>query len=160
MCLEPIRYSFPVLLTLPKYATRIGDGSTLEEVIARCDEHAPFLISQCTSDLSELDWPTTPFYQWIIKRHDVSERPSVSMASKINLGLRRLTEKNWSVCVKGLNPSDPLPWRSTVCRYLRHFLRELATARQLHQLRVATLPLRSPNPMEVRHHDARHGHAP
>ncbi|KAF4333952.1 hypothetical protein FBEOM_12236 [Fusarium beomiforme] len=29
-----------------EYAASIGDGSTLEEVIARCDEHASFLISQ------------------------------------------------------------------------------------------------------------------
>jgi hypothetical protein len=52
-----------------EYATRIGDGSTLEEVISRCDKHASFLIAQCTQDSSELDWRTTPFYQWLIKRH-------------------------------------------------------------------------------------------
>jgi hypothetical protein len=52
-----------------EYATRIGDGSTLEDVISRCDKHASFLIAQCTGDESELDWRTTPFYQWLIKRH-------------------------------------------------------------------------------------------
>ncbi|CEI39441.1 unnamed protein product [Fusarium venenatum] len=52
-----------------EYATKIGDGSTLEDVISRCDKHASFLISQCTGDSSELDWRTTPFYQWLIKRH-------------------------------------------------------------------------------------------
>ncbi|KAF4452918.1 hypothetical protein F53441_4344 [Fusarium austroafricanum] len=52
-----------------EYAASIGDGSTLEEVVARCDEHASFLIAQCTQDQSEVEWPATPFYKWLIDRH-------------------------------------------------------------------------------------------
>ncbi|KAF9765158.1 hypothetical protein IL306_002599 [Fusarium sp. DS 682] len=52
-----------------EYAASIGDGSTLEEVIARCDEHASFLISQCIQDQSEVEWSVTPFYKWLIERH-------------------------------------------------------------------------------------------
>ncbi|KAF4998516.1 hypothetical protein FGRMN_3135 [Fusarium graminum] len=52
-----------------QYATQIGDGSTLQTVRDRCDEHASFLISQCLQDVNELDWTTTPFYKWMIDRH-------------------------------------------------------------------------------------------
>ncbi|KAF4965897.1 hypothetical protein FSARC_6367 [Fusarium sarcochroum] len=52
-----------------QYAAMVGDGATLEEVMARCDEHASFLISQCTQDRSEVDWDATPFYKWLIDRH-------------------------------------------------------------------------------------------
>ncbi|KAF4958241.1 hypothetical protein FGADI_2613 [Fusarium gaditjirri] len=52
-----------------EYAASIGDGSTLEEVIARCDEHASFLIAQCIQDQGEAEWFVTPFYKWLINRH-------------------------------------------------------------------------------------------
>ncbi|EWZ45378.1 uncharacterized protein FOBCDRAFT_198962 [Fusarium oxysporum Fo47] len=52
-----------------EYAASIGDGSTLEEVIARCDDHASFLIAQCIQDQSEVEWFVTPFYKWLINRH-------------------------------------------------------------------------------------------
>ncbi|KAM0558603.1 hypothetical protein ACHAPJ_004801 [Fusarium lateritium] len=52
-----------------QYAAMIGDGSTLEEVMTRCDEHASFLIAQCTQDMSEVDWNATQFYKWLIDRH-------------------------------------------------------------------------------------------
>ncbi|KAI1072486.1 hypothetical protein LB507_003229 [Fusarium sp. FIESC RH6] len=90
-----------------EYATRIGDGSTLEEVIARCDEHAPFLISQCTSDLSELDWPTTPFYQWIIKRHDETYRKELERLRK-----GPQPQRSPSVEINGLPVPQTLPSRT------------------------------------------------
>ncbi|KAI5461284.1 hypothetical protein BGZ63DRAFT_486843 [Mariannaea sp. PMI_226] len=56
-----------------KYAAAIGDGSTLEEVIDRCKEHASFMISQiATEDQSEFDWETTLFYKWLAEVHDNS----------------------------------------------------------------------------------------
>ncbi|KAI1026294.1 hypothetical protein LB504_011315 [Fusarium proliferatum] len=55
--------------SLFKYAASIGDGSTLEEVITRCDDHASFLIAQCIQDQSEVEWFVTPFFKWLINRH-------------------------------------------------------------------------------------------
>ncbi|KAF5607923.1 uncharacterized protein FSUBG_5025 [Fusarium subglutinans] len=52
-----------------EYAASIGDGSTLEEVITRCDDHASFLIAQCIQDQSEVEWYVTPFFKWLINRH-------------------------------------------------------------------------------------------
>ncbi|KAM0346100.1 hypothetical protein ACHAPU_005865 [Fusarium lateritium] len=52
-----------------QYATQIGDGSTLQIVKGRCDEHASFLISQCLQDVNEVDWTATPFFKWMINRH-------------------------------------------------------------------------------------------
>ncbi|KAF5630671.1 uncharacterized protein FTJAE_8127 [Fusarium tjaetaba] len=52
-----------------EYAASIGDGSTLEEVITRCDDHASFLIAQCIQDQSEVEWSVTPFFKWLINRH-------------------------------------------------------------------------------------------
>ncbi|EWG47982.1 hypothetical protein FVEG_07938 [Fusarium verticillioides 7600] len=52
-----------------EYAASIGDGSTLEEVITRCDGHASFLIAQCIQDQSEVEWSMTPFFKWLINRH-------------------------------------------------------------------------------------------
>ncbi|KAG4291050.1 hypothetical protein FPRO06_02936 [Fusarium proliferatum] len=43
------------LKELYQYAASIGDGSTLEEVITRCDDHASFLIAQCIQDQSEVE---------------------------------------------------------------------------------------------------------
>ncbi|KAM5342530.1 hypothetical protein ACJ41O_013496 [Fusarium nematophilum] len=52
------------------YAARIGDGSTLEEVIERCEEHALFLISQCMQEEEAIfDWTNNPFYKWLTTRH-------------------------------------------------------------------------------------------
>ncbi|RGP77764.1 hypothetical protein FLONG3_4153 [Fusarium longipes] len=66
-----------------EYATRIGDGSTLEDVIARCDKHASFLIAQCTQDNDELDWQTTQFYQWLIKRHSDTYHKEIDRLNKL-----------------------------------------------------------------------------
>ncbi|KAM0435266.1 hypothetical protein ACHAPT_003360 [Fusarium lateritium] len=53
-----------------EYATLIGDGSTLEEVIERCGEHASFLISQCMQEDPEVfEWDSNPFYQWLVAKH-------------------------------------------------------------------------------------------
>ncbi|KAJ4237488.1 hypothetical protein NW759_000598 [Fusarium solani] len=53
-----------------EYATLIGDGSTLEEVIERCDEHASFLISQCMQEEPDVfEWGSNPFYQWLVDNY-------------------------------------------------------------------------------------------
>ncbi|KAH7008218.1 hypothetical protein EDB80DRAFT_715908 [Ilyonectria destructans] len=53
-----------------QYAAKVGDGSTLDEVIERCMEHAPFLISQFTQeDPAEFDWRPTLFYRWLTNKH-------------------------------------------------------------------------------------------
>ncbi|KAF7549041.1 hypothetical protein G7Z17_g6643 [Cylindrodendrum hubeiense] len=53
-----------------QYSAKIGDGSTLDEVIERCMEHAPFLISQFTQeDPDEFDWRPTLFYSWLTNKH-------------------------------------------------------------------------------------------
>lgn len=59
-----------------KYAVLVGDGSFRDEVIAACDEHAPFLISQFFSDErlpkeERIDWLATTFYRWLTARHPV-----------------------------------------------------------------------------------------
>ncbi|KPM41568.1 hypothetical protein AK830_g4946 [Neonectria ditissima] len=51
-----------------KYAASIGDGSTLDEVIKRCEEHAEFLMSQFELEL-DFDWRATPFYKWMTAKH-------------------------------------------------------------------------------------------
>ncbi|KAK7421791.1 hypothetical protein QQX98_002006 [Neonectria punicea] len=51
-----------------KYAASIGDGSTLDEVVKRCEEHAEFLMSQFELEL-EFDWRTTLFYRWMTNKH-------------------------------------------------------------------------------------------
>ncbi|PFH59068.1 hypothetical protein XA68_12833 [Ophiocordyceps unilateralis] len=48
-----------------QYAARVGDGSTLDEVIARCREHAAFLINQFLHLNTHIDWKPTAFYRWI-----------------------------------------------------------------------------------------------
>ncbi|KAF4469733.1 hypothetical protein FALBO_3379 [Fusarium albosuccineum] len=53
-----------------EYAAMVGDGSTLEEVLERCDEHASFLISQCLQE-EGFDWSDNPFYKWLVGRHHV-----------------------------------------------------------------------------------------
>ncbi|KAJ6438524.1 hypothetical protein O9K51_09117 [Purpureocillium lavendulum] len=50
-----------------KYAVSIGDGSTLEEVIERCHEHAGFFIGKFQQD--PFDWSVTPFYRWLTAEH-------------------------------------------------------------------------------------------
>ncbi|KAM3504090.1 hypothetical protein MY11210_008477 [Beauveria gryllotalpidicola] len=48
-----------------KYAASVGDGSTYEDVVGRCNRHAIFLISQFMQDDGSMDWKTTAFYKWI-----------------------------------------------------------------------------------------------
>ncbi|KAG6010765.1 hypothetical protein E4U21_004153 [Claviceps maximensis] len=48
-----------------KYAVRIGDGSTFEEVIARAREHSFFFLNKLSQNDTSLDWSTTAFYKWI-----------------------------------------------------------------------------------------------
>nr|XP_036579293.1 uncharacterized protein CTRU02_10903 [Colletotrichum truncatum]KAF6786779.1 hypothetical protein CTRU02_10903 [Colletotrichum truncatum] len=47
----------------------MGDGATYDEVVARCDDHAPFLISHFYEDSNAFDWPPTSFFQWLVERH-------------------------------------------------------------------------------------------
>ncbi|KAH6689589.1 hypothetical protein F5X68DRAFT_260251 [Plectosphaerella plurivora] len=63
-----------------KYAVLVGDGCFRDEVIAACDEHAPFLISQFFYDerpgnQDKFGWPSTAFYRWLTARHpDIVEK--------------------------------------------------------------------------------------
>ncbi|KJZ74198.1 hypothetical protein HIM_06429 [Hirsutella minnesotensis 3608] len=51
-----------------KYAARVGDGCTFEEVVARCSEHAGFFISQSLHE-TIIDWKPTAFYKWLTSEH-------------------------------------------------------------------------------------------
>lgn len=74
---EDILATLDIETTLLKYAIRAGDGSVFEEVVAACDEHAPFLISQFSqdeklaADEGKFDWRPTTFYNWLTSRHSV-----------------------------------------------------------------------------------------
>ncbi|OAR03791.1 hypothetical protein LLEC1_04660 [Akanthomyces lecanii] len=48
-----------------KYSAFLGDGSTYEDVVARCNKHAIFLISQFMQDDGVVDWKATAFYRWM-----------------------------------------------------------------------------------------------
>ncbi|KAF9881056.1 hypothetical protein CkaCkLH20_01206 [Colletotrichum karsti] len=52
-----------------KYAVAVGDGATYDEVVSRCDEHAPFLISHFYEDSPNFDWSPTVFFKWMVGRH-------------------------------------------------------------------------------------------
>ncbi|GJN85926.1 hypothetical protein PLIIFM63780_009501 [Purpureocillium lilacinum] len=51
-----------------KYALNVGDGSTLEEVIERCHEHAGFFI--CKFQQDTFDWSATAFHRWLTAEHE------------------------------------------------------------------------------------------
>jgi hypothetical protein len=79
-----------------KYAVLVGDGSFRDEVIAACDEHAPFLISQFSYDKREggTDWPATTFYRWLTARHPVRHLfPSQSPSFSANMWHQDIVEK-------------------------------------------------------------------
>ncbi|PNY24969.1 Uncharacterized protein TCAP_05090 [Tolypocladium capitatum] len=48
-----------------RYAARVGDGCTFDEVTERCNEHAGFFISQFAQQDTLLDWQSTAFYRWL-----------------------------------------------------------------------------------------------
>ncbi|KAJ3495192.1 hypothetical protein NLG97_g3570 [Lecanicillium saksenae] len=52
-----------------KYAAFVGDGSTYDDVVARCNKHAVFLISQFMQDDSVTDWPSTDLYKWMLSQN-------------------------------------------------------------------------------------------
>ncbi|OLN82127.1 hypothetical protein CCHL11_07627 [Colletotrichum chlorophyti] len=52
-----------------KYAVHVGDGATYEEVMARFDDHALFLISHFYEDHKTFDWTPTVLFKWIVARH-------------------------------------------------------------------------------------------
>ncbi|KAG6084630.1 hypothetical protein E4U15_001543 [Claviceps sp. LM218 group G6] len=54
------------------YAVRIGDGSTIEEVFGRAQEHAAFFIDKISQNDDPLDWSTTAFYKYVCSQ--VSEQ--------------------------------------------------------------------------------------
>lgn len=59
----------------------MGDGSTLDEVVQKCNDLAPFFISQFSQESPSIfDWRNTTFYKWIIKNNPVSEAFSVIYA--------------------------------------------------------------------------------
>lgn len=58
-----------------QYAARVGDGSTFDEVIERCNDHAGFFISQFAQQETLLDWQPTAFYKWLTTEHAVSIVP-------------------------------------------------------------------------------------
>ncbi len=43
----------------------MGDGSTYDDVVGRCNKHAIFLISQFMQDDGVVDWKATTFYKWM-----------------------------------------------------------------------------------------------
>ncbi|KAK1599567.1 uncharacterized protein LY79DRAFT_144608 [Colletotrichum navitas] len=51
-----------------RYAVAMGDGATYDEVVARCDDHAHFLLSHFYED-ADMDWSPTVFFKWMTKRH-------------------------------------------------------------------------------------------
>ncbi|GAB0137139.1 hypothetical protein EsDP_00005419 [Epichloe bromicola] len=63
-----------------KYAARIGDGSTFEEVVARAREHASFFVDRLSQNDGIFDWTTTAFYKWIKSEH--AERENNATASE------------------------------------------------------------------------------
>ncbi|CAG9943335.1 unnamed protein product [Clonostachys rosea f. rosea IK726] len=64
---DPIERLAPVFL---QYAIRVGDGSTVEEVAARCNEIAPFLLCQfLKTDEEYNDWKKTYLYRWLTSNH-------------------------------------------------------------------------------------------
>ncbi|KAL2760630.1 hypothetical protein ACRALDRAFT_1053715 [Sodiomyces alcalophilus JCM 7366] len=53
-----------------KFAVNAGDGAVYQEVVASCDEHAPFLISHFyEEDKSYFDWEPTTLFKWLTSRH-------------------------------------------------------------------------------------------
>ncbi|KAJ6789030.1 hypothetical protein PWT90_07829 [Aphanocladium album] len=52
-----------------KYAAFVGDGSTYDDVVERCNKHAVFLISQFLQDDGAVEWHSTDFYKWMISRN-------------------------------------------------------------------------------------------
>ncbi|KAI9149224.1 hypothetical protein HJFPF1_11273 [Paramyrothecium foliicola] len=53
-----------------QYAVRVGDGSTFEDVVERCGEHAFFFIWQFSQENPEHhDWKATGFYKWLLSKH-------------------------------------------------------------------------------------------
>ncbi|KFA78502.1 hypothetical protein S40288_01510 [Stachybotrys chartarum IBT 40288] len=56
---------------LHQYATRVGDGATLEEAKQRCIDHAPFFLFQFVQESPDLiDWKSTGLYKWLTSEHD------------------------------------------------------------------------------------------
>ncbi|KAF6823891.1 defective in methylation-7 protein-like protein [Colletotrichum musicola] len=68
---------------LLKYAVAIGDGATYDEVIARCDNHAPFLISHFYEDSHAFDWPPTVFFKWLVERHPETHANVLEARNKV-----------------------------------------------------------------------------
>ncbi|KAK1992466.1 hypothetical protein LX36DRAFT_732451 [Colletotrichum falcatum] len=64
-----------------KYAVAMGDGATYDEVIARCDDHAHFLLSHFYED-ADMDWSPTMFFKWMTKRHPETHAKVLELRKK------------------------------------------------------------------------------
>ncbi|KAK2048956.1 hypothetical protein LZ31DRAFT_458046 [Colletotrichum somersetense] len=64
-----------------RYAVAMGDGATYDEVIARCDDHAHFLLSHFYED-ADVDWSPTVFFKWMTKRHPETHAKVLELRKK------------------------------------------------------------------------------
>ncbi|KAK2063895.1 hypothetical protein LY76DRAFT_659489 [Colletotrichum caudatum] len=64
-----------------RYAVAMGDGATYDEVIARCDDHAHFLLSHFYED-ADMDWSPTVFFKWMTKRHPETHAKVLELRKK------------------------------------------------------------------------------
>lgn len=74
---DPVQRLAPLFL---KYAVRVGNGITIEEVEQRCRAIAPFLISQMLDEPHF--WGKTYFYQWLKAEHEVSRGQILSSSAR------------------------------------------------------------------------------
>lgn len=69
-----------------------------DEVIARCDKHAQFLLAHFPKELafepSGLTWKDTSFYKWMLDRHPVSQTISVPVAPVLPLTMCRTYKRD------------------------------------------------------------------
>lgn len=57
-----------------QYAMRVGDGTTFNEVVQRCAEHAIFFVCQFGQEsLALINWKQTLFHKWFTAEHAVSD---------------------------------------------------------------------------------------
>ncbi|KAK1966696.1 hypothetical protein LY78DRAFT_577862 [Colletotrichum sublineola] len=64
-----------------RYAVAMGDGSTYDEVIERCDDHAHFLLSHFYED-ADMDWSSTVFFKWMTQRHPETHAKVLELRKK------------------------------------------------------------------------------
>jgi len=85
-----------------QYALAIGDGVVKDEVIARCDAHAAFLLDQFPQE-GDFEWADTSFFKWMQSRHTVSG----------DLTFTTLCRASWIVRTDiGIGSSSPDRWEN------------------------------------------------